>query len=228
MNVLKGILRYLIGANEENVGAGRPDEITLVPYKAKKVRNGISIAYGNLFDEENTGKYGPYLKQSDTARQYNEGQISPAGDGWYKNLRDQCTRIRDDGFGYMELDNPDSYNIRDVTDAIEYAKGFNIGVIAKNAGLCDLSEGIQYIKHENIFGCIVEKDCGRPNLYEYLRKEAKKPTLPIWFVTFGGGERYAHEVAESIEENHYINMGGTFSPKHEYTTSVDIFRPFVG
>ena len=43
------------------------------------VKRGISIAYCNLFDENNTGKYGPYLHTSDTAKQYNEGQIDPRG-----------------------------------------------------------------------------------------------------------------------------------------------------
>lgn len=225
-NILEGKpLRYLIGA--ENGGTGNEGEITECPYALHKVRLGISVAYGNLFDELNTGNFGPYLRTSDTAVQYNEGQIDPAGDGWDKNLKMQCTRIKAAGFQFMEWDNPDAYDIKDVIYAVDYAQKFGLGVLAKNAGQFDLGDAIQYLKHENIWGCIVERDCGRPNLYEYLRKEAGKPTLPIWFVFFGNDQKAANEAAESIEENHYLNMGVTFSPRTEYTTSKDILVPIT-
>src|SRR5262249_34531954 len=73
-------LHYLIGA--DSAGEGRADQVTEVPYGAKPAKRGISIAYCNLFDEHNTGRYGPYLHTSDTARDYNEGQIDPRGPGW--------------------------------------------------------------------------------------------------------------------------------------------------
>ncbi len=70
-------LRYLIGGS---AGQGRDGEVTMVSYSTNsRVKHGISIAYCNLFEENNTGKYPPYLHTSDTARQYNEGQIDPEG-----------------------------------------------------------------------------------------------------------------------------------------------------
>jgi hypothetical protein len=80
-------LRYLIGTDTS--GLGREGEITEVSYRTiKPTARGISVKYCNLFDEENTGRYGPYLHASDTAAQYNEGQIDPAGAGWTRNLQD--------------------------------------------------------------------------------------------------------------------------------------------
>ena len=67
-------LRYLSGTGA--AGAGRDDEVTEVAYSAAPVKRGISIAYCNLFDEHNTRRYGPYLRTSDTAAQYNEGQMA--------------------------------------------------------------------------------------------------------------------------------------------------------
>ena len=84
-------------------------------------KRGIAIAYCNLFDEENTGKYGPYLHTSDTAEQYGEGQIDPKGPGWEKNLRQQFQRRKRQGFSYIELDNPDAYSVEDVLGAIDLA-----------------------------------------------------------------------------------------------------------
>ena len=94
------------------------DEVTEVAYSAAPVKRGISIAYCNLFDEHNTRRYGPYLRTSDTAAQYNEGQIDPRGPGWEKNLREQFDRRKKQGFEYIELDNPDAYSIKDVIGAI--------------------------------------------------------------------------------------------------------------
>ena len=69
-------LRYLIGADGNH--AGEPGTITEVGYDAaRKPRHGIGVKYANLFDEKNSGRYGPYLEPSDTAAQYSEGQIDP-------------------------------------------------------------------------------------------------------------------------------------------------------
>jgi hypothetical protein len=107
VNFLEGKpLRYLIGA--DGVGQGREDEVTVSPYDAGPATHGISIGYCNLFDENNTGRYGPYLHKSDTAAQYNEGQIDPRGRGWDKNLREQFERRKKQGFAYIELILPSS------------------------------------------------------------------------------------------------------------------------
>ena len=104
---------------------------------AQPARHGVSIAYCNLFDEHNTGHYGPYLHSSDTAAEYNEGQIDPRGPGWEKNLREQFERRRNQGFEYIELDNPDAYSIKDVIGAIDLAASYGLKVIAKNPGLME-------------------------------------------------------------------------------------------
>jgi hypothetical protein len=119
-NILEGNpLRYLIGADA--TGPGREEEVTVASYGAAPAKYGISIGYCNLFDEHNTGRYGPYLHKSDTAAQYNEGQIDPRGPGWDKNLRNQFDRRRKQGFAYIELDNTDAYAVHDVLGAIELA-----------------------------------------------------------------------------------------------------------
>src|SRR5262249_42738534 len=180
-------LRYLIGADSS--GPGHDGAVTVVSYDTTRpAQRGISIAYGNLFDEHNTGRYGPYLHTSDTAAQYNEGQIDPRGPGWEKNLREQFTRRKKQGFEYIELDNADAYAISDVTGAIELAASHGLKVIAKNPGLLKgilsqdgrerpdvLSQDgrkrpdVAYVAHPNIHGVIVEKDAGRPADMEALR-----------------------------------------------------------
>jgi len=101
---------------------GRDDAVTVVSYDAKPVKRGVSIGYCNLFDETNSGGYGPYLQPSDTAAQYNEGQINPLGPGWTKNLHEQFQRRRKQGFEYVELDNADAYAIKDVIDAMRHER----------------------------------------------------------------------------------------------------------
>ena len=148
-------LRYLIGTDAS--GPGRDNEVTVVSYStARPAKHGISIAYCNLFDEHNTGKYGPYLNTSDTAAQYNEGQIDPRGPGWEKNLREQFERRKKQGFEYVELDNPDAYTIKDVIGAIELASSYGLKVIAKNPGLMG-NGAAAYVAHPNVYGIIVEK-----------------------------------------------------------------------
>jgi hypothetical protein len=91
-------LRYVIGT--ENPGNGRDGEIVEVGYDlSKPLPVGITIAYCNLFNEkyseqskQQRAEYGPYLKSSDTAAEYGEGQIDPRGPGWRRNLTEQFGR----------------------------------------------------------------------------------------------------------------------------------------
>ena len=176
-------LRYLIGT--ETSGPGRDDEVTEVSYgTTEPARHGISIAYCNLFDEHNTGRYGPYLHTSDTAAEYNEGQMDPRGPGWEKNLRQQFERRKKQGFEYIELDNPDAYSIKDVIGAIDLAASYGIKVIAKNPNLME-GDAAAYVAHPNVHGIIVERDAGGAGDMDTLRRKAGKPTLPVWFVAFG-------------------------------------------
>lgn len=221
-NALEGKpLRYLIGT--EASWPGREDEVTVVSYSTSQpARRGISIAYCNLFDEHNTGRYGPYLNTSDTAKQYNEGQIDPRGPGWEKNLREQFERRRTQGFEYVELDNPDAYSIKDVIGAIELAASYDLKVIAKNPGLMG-GGATAYVAHPNVHGIIVERGAGNAGDMDKLRRKAGKPTLPTWFVAFGSGRSWAGSVASSAKN--YRNMGVTYSSAGEYGNAIDILPP---
>lgn len=224
-NALSGKrLRYLIGT--EGAGLGSDEEVVEVSYNTTRpAKHGISIAYCNLFDEKNTGRYGPYLHTSDTAQQYNEGQIDPRGPGWEKNLREQYERRRRQGFEYIELDNPDAYSIKDVIGAIDLAAGYGLKVIAKNPALMAAGSAAAnaYVAHPNVYGIIVEKGAGNPGGMDALRRRAGKPNLPVWFVAFGSGRSWAGSVADAAK--HYRNMGVTYSSAGEYGNAIDILPP---
>jgi hypothetical protein len=214
-------LRYLIGT--DGTGQISDDEVTVVSYGATQpAKRGISIAYCNLFDERNTGHYGPYLHTSGTAKQYNEGQIDPHGPGWQRNLREQFERRKKQGFEYVELDNPDAYAVKDVIGAIELAASYGLKVIAKNPLLLD-SGAATYVAHPNVHGIIVERGAGGADEHDALRRKAGKPNLPTWFVSFGGGRSWANGVASSAKQ--YRNMGVTYSSAGEYGNSIDILTP---
>jgi hypothetical protein len=217
-------LRYLIGT-EGSAGA-RDGDVTVVSYgTSQPAKQGISIAYGNLFDELNTRRYGPYLRTSDTAAQYNEGQIDPRGPGWEKNLREQFERRKKQGFTYIELDNPDAYKIKDVIGAIELAATYGLKVIAKNPGLME-GGAASYVAHPNVYGIIVEKGAGGAADMDALRRKAGKPDLPVWFVAFGSGKGWGNSVASAAKQ--YRNMGVTYSSAGEYGNVIDILTPSEG
>ena len=58
---------------------------------------------------------------------------------------------------------------------------------------------------------------------EELRKRAARPTLPVWFVSFGDGRPWAERVAAAAAR--YRNMGVTYSSVGEYGNSIDILPP---
>lgn len=213
---------YLIGA--DSAGTGNPDRVTMAPYGKRPALRGISIGYCNLFDELNTGALGPYLHSSDTARDYDEGQIDPHGPGWAKNLNAQFVHCRRQGFQYIELDNPDSYDIADVIGAIDLANKYSLKVIAKNPELMEAGED-QYLRHPNVYGAIVEKDCGGAQHMNVARRIVGKPDLPVWFVSFGNGRLWARSVASTVKVHDFHNMGVTYSTHGEYESSEDILVP---
>ncbi len=217
-------LRYLIG-NDSGGRVGDNDIVEVSYDTSRPARRGISIAYCNLFDERNTGRYGPYLKSSDTAKEYNEGQIDPKGPGWEKNLREQFALRKQQGFEYIELDNPDAYSVRDVIGAIDLAATYGLKVIAKNPGLLE-SGAATYVAHPNVYGIIVERGAGGAAELDKLRRKAGKPHLPTWFVSFGSGRKWANGVANQAKQ--YKNMGVTYSSAGEYGNSIDILSPSEG
>lgn len=211
-------LRYLIGADIPRIDRNAVIE---VGYDINYKINDDDIAYCNLFDEENSGRYGPYLYSSDTAGEYNEGQIDPNGPGWERNLTDQFKRRKQSGFRYIEMDNPDAYGSKDVLRAMDLARGCGFKVIAKNPGICD--EPLAMVAHPAVVAIVVEKDCGTPLQMDTLRKEAGKPTLPVWFVYFGSGRSAASQCAKQASK--FLNMGVTYSSLGEYRNSEDVLKP---
>jgi hypothetical protein len=219
-------LRYLIGGDDSAVG--KEDEIIELGFDAEEPpKLGIGVKYCNLFDEKydakkKSGNYGPYLTASDTAKKYGEGQIDPRGPGWSKNLDEQFTRAKKQGFAYIELDNPDAYSVDDVVGAVDRAEKFGLKVIAKNPGLVE-GDRKRYVGHRNVVGMIVEKDAGTPEEMDALRRAAGKPTLPVWFVAFGGGKAWAQKTAEAAARHKH--MGVTYSTKGEYANATDVLMP---
>jgi hypothetical protein len=222
-------LRYRIGTDEQSDGS--PEEVIEVSYNSTvKPRYGIAIKYGNLFDEQNAGIYGPYLGTSDTAAEYNEGQIDPRGSGWLKNLRGQFERAKRQGFEYIELDNPDAYSVREVVGAVDEAARFGLKVIAKNPMLLE-GDPLPYLAHPNIHAIIVEKGAGAPPEMEKLRRAAGVPRLPVWFVFCGeDGMSRARQAAAQIKDAGYPNMSVTFdSARDEYGGTIeDVLLPLAG
>src|SRR5262245_31901552 len=240
-------LRYLIGT--DTPGDGRDGEIIEVGYTVTRPPpRGLAVKYCNLFDEENSGRYAPYLATSDTAAQYGEGQIDPRGPGWEKNLRAQFARARSQGFRIVELDNPDAYAVADVLGAVALAAGYGLAVIAKNPLLID-GDPTPYVAHPAVVGVIVERHAGNPADMHALRVQAGKPGLPVWFVAFGEpparsrassssttarsrassmseAREWAGNIARAcrggFETRPYSNMRVTWSPGGEYVASEDV------
>jgi hypothetical protein len=218
-------LHYLIGADDP--GKGVENIVTEVGFNAEHpVAKGISIKYVNLLDEEydadaGTGNFPPYLPISGTAADYGEGLIDPDGPGWDKNLKEQLARARAQGFIYVELDNPDSYDTNDVIVAVDLAETYGLRVIAKNAWLCDEPEA--YLAHRNVFGLIVEHGAGEPADMDALRKKVGKPNLMVWFVACGDGKAWVEKTAKTARN--FYNMGVTYSSRGEYGNAIDLLVP---
>ena len=213
-------LRYLIGADGPVRGAA--NEIVEAPYGDEAHGDCVKIGYCNLFDEEMTGDYGPYLFTSDTAEKYGEGQIDPDGPGWDLNITEQLKTRKRQGFKIIEWDNPDAYEVKHVVSAVEKAAAMGFEVVAKNPGLLE-GDPLPYVAHPAVVGIIVEKDAGDPAGMDALRRRANKPDLPVWFVAFGSGKAWAGKIAEQAAK--FRGMGVTLSERGEYKTSKDVLLP---
>lgn len=210
-------LSYLIGATDP---VGTEGRLVEVGYDAGLPKHGVGIGYVNLFDERNSGKYGPYRKPTQTAAQYKESVPDASGPGFEANLREQFSRRKSQGFKYVELDNPDAYSLEAVMWATALAESYGLRIVAKNAVL--LKGGVQWLAHPNVYGVIVEKDAGSPAEMAAMRPS---PDFPVWFVSFGKGRAWARLVAAEITARGYPNMGVTWSAQGEYTRSMDILLP---
>ena len=225
-NSLAGMaLDYLIGADGPQ--RGKEGRITETPFEEGPAQRGLSIAYCNLRREDGEPpEFGPYLPHDDIFEQFGEGRPDPAGPGFLRNIVEQFDRCKALGHTLVEEDNPDSYDLPAVMRGVDLAQQRGLGVIAKNAHL--LGPGAQtYVAHPNVFGIIVEKDCGTPAEMDQLRRGAGKPDLPVWFVSFGDGRDSAEQAARAITSARFANMGVTHSREGEYESSEDILVPLT-
>lgn len=215
-------LRYLIGADADDIKL-QADVVTVLPYDYDKpARNPLAVGYCNLFWQRGAPDCAPYLESTDTAEEYDERVIDPRGPGWLKNLNWQFSRWKKLGVLYVELDNADAYSIAAIVVAIDTAQLYGLKVIAKNPG--NVKRGaLEHVSHPNIYGMIVEKGAGSPREMNDLRRDANKPDLPIWFVAFGKGKAWANDTAKHARNYH--NMGVTYCDDGEYETARDILIP---
>src|SRR5216684_661586 len=219
-------LYYLIGLNDASCVVAPADSIIEVGYDSPKSKqsNIIAVKYCNLVNEKNSGKLGPYLINTDTARDYGEGVIDPTGEGWNTNITNQAMKAVDQTFEYVEWDNPDAYNVQDILkvyDLMEHHYGLKC--IAKNPLLMG-NGAVKIIQHPNVWGCIVEwdEDLGTHvvnEMYSLLAKANRQ--LPIWFVNFGHS---AKTQAEFLEKRIKIDsdMYSCYASKGEYKNCIQI------
>lgn len=218
---LSGRLRYKInGAGDD---PGKAGEITEGGFGEQPRRFGTSIAYGNLLCQHSGESCGPYLTATGTAKQYKERVPDPAGPGFEKNIRLQCKLSQSQGHRYIELDNPDDehFSIDDVLLGLDLAAQYDLGSVAKNPWLLDEPHQLAYVRHPNVFGVIVEADCGTPEEMNSLRKAAGKPDLWVWFV-FHSRDSYdeARRIAERAKK--FKNMHVTYDKaKKEYGGDIE-------
>ncbi len=224
--MISGPLRYLIGADAATVVAVS-GHVTEIPYDAARAIAAPSILYGNLLDEEYARhhRYPPYLKQGETAHEWNEGQIDPAGAGWLRNLDDQIAKARRLNATALELDNADSYHLDEVTEAYDYVHAAGVDVVAKNPLLVE-GDHVALLSHPAVVGVVVEADCGTCDGMQSLRRLAGKPTLPVWFVSNKREKAWAGRRAATINYRGYVEMGVTWCPAtDDYSQCVDILVP---
>lgn len=215
-------LRYLIGLDYSR---GETFCYTELGYDAEKPPSlGQGIKYCNLFDEKNTGSLGPYLHTSDTAQEYHEGQIDPSGRGWGLNINDQLNRALRQGFEVVEWDNCDAYPLSEIILVYDLTLRRGLHVVAKNPALIE-GTAMNLLTHPAVVGCVVEEGAGTCDGMHRMRLAASKPNLPIWFVAFGIGLRWAHARARTIRYRGYKNMSVTYSGRGEYESSIDIQEP---
>lgn len=218
-------LRYLIGANRV---VAEPHVFTMVPWMEAAEGVGLIGGYCNLFDEEDSGDFGPYLRKGHTAAEWHEGQIDPAGPGWEANLDEQFVVRRRQFIRIVELDNSDSYDWPAVKSAYDYAYSSGLHVIAKNPCLCEDPELM--VRHPACVGVITEANCGSPIEVRDLLRRARIDLMPHWYVTDAAHKGWADHMARQIVGNGMKGAGVTYSTmsgEWQYNDAVVVLDPVV-
>src|SRR5262249_16714241 len=167
-------LRYLIG---RDTGAG---PIVETGYDATRPSGDIAAKYVNLRDEENTGRYGPYLPPDDIDSEYHEPAPDPDGAGFWRNLALQLDRAKQQAFRYVELHNLHTYAVDPAIRCFDKVREAGLQVFCKNPLLVD-GDRPQLLAHSAVVLVIVEEDAGTGEGMDNLRKRGGKPTLPVRF-----------------------------------------------
>jgi hypothetical protein len=134
----------------------------------------------------------------------------------------------------VEWDNPDSRGLEldEVIKVHDLAWSAGLRTIAKNPLL--VSDPARYMSHPSIDLVIVEHAAGGSDKMDVLRREIGQPLLAVRFMAFRhryedgtveDGEQWVLNIAANIREKGYKNMGVTFSPHGEYTSSDDLVVP---
>jgi hypothetical protein len=224
--VLNGRLRYLIGMDANRIKPLPNGKVLEVPYDYG--RHMACTQYGNLRDEEETGKFGPYLPPDDITEKYGEKTPDPSGPGFMANVNRQIENAVKLGRTRIEWDNPDSrgLGIEAVMKAHDAAWLAGLKTVAKNPHLVDDPTG--YISHPSVDLIVIEHGAGGSVVAQSLRLKIGQPLLAVRFVSYDdgdGGEAWAEAVARTIKAEGYHNMGVTHSDVGEYKSSRDIFVP---
>jgi hypothetical protein len=239
-------LRYLIGADDDAItaalAAGDLVEISY-DYEPPDPLHPPAFRYGTFTDETGRyrshatanarGRYRPYLPpDGDITGEYGEWCPDPAGQGFLANVRDQLARaahaLR------LELDNPDfaGLSLDAVLQAHDLAWAAHLNTAAKNP--LNVADPRKYVSHPSVDLCIVERGPHGSDDMEHLRQAVGQPLLAVRFVGFrehpyprGGQDDYdwCRAVAQEIRARGYRNMGVTYSPDGEYTSSHDVQVP---
>ena len=222
-------LRYLIGGWDDDPSI-EPETNVIYEFGYDVLRpsksGAMAIKYGNLLDQSKTDRYGPYLVSTGNALAYDLKVPDPKHTGYYRNIHSQLELAQKFGYKLIEWDNADNENFAlfDVKRAVDVSMTYKIGVIFKNPGLIKF-DITSLIAHPNVYGMIVEENCGTASAMDKLRRDAKKPLLPIWFVSYGSTDRWAQETA--IEARPFYHIGISHSYNGRYNHSLDVLKPRV-
>lgn len=233
-------LRYLIGADATEIqpASGYATEL---PYDFPKYLLDLNsnllrpvIGYVNSLDEEfdqsifgPKARYGPYV-HGDTASDWDEGQMVGGSPGFMRCLVDQFRRWQKLKTDAIEIDNLDSYLLRQCMKMFDLAsEEFGLKLIAKNIVNVE-GDHVQLLAHPAVVGAIVEAGCGTCDQMQDLRKLAGKPDLPIWFVSNRKERHWADQRVSVLQHNDYKNMSVSWcASSDDYSIFTTLFKPRV-
>lgn len=216
-------MSYQIGAD---IVRREPSAVVVFPYgyTGKPHKDG-DVQYCNLYDEEDSGRYGPYLPKTDVGEEYGESRPDPKGLGFKRNVVVQLERAISHGFKVVELDNTDGYPDLAVLTAYEFVRQRGLRVWVKNPG-----QRLALLRHPAAVGIIQENDEDlSPEVMvgtvERARRAAGKPDMSVCFVINNRPKR-ADAIAAIIRQKKLHFMSVSLGGHNEYEFSM-LVQPFI-